>query len=88
MLQFTQGSWTYAAYTQQFKDFLRMFLQQFSDVFKCVTFIKGLSSFQLHTQATYHRSYQKDYIMLLVELKIFLNDFVPDSPNFGQASSY
>jgi hypothetical protein len=88
MLQFAQGSWTYAAYTQLFKDFLRRFLQQFSDVFKCVAFIKGLSNFQLHTQATYHRSHRKDYVMLLVEFKKFLNDFVTDSPNFGQASLY
>jgi hypothetical protein len=43
MLLLTQGQ-TYVVYTQQFNDFLRRSRQQFSDVFHCVTFMKGLAN--------------------------------------------
>jgi hypothetical protein len=40
-----------------------------------------MAIFHLHTHARFHRSQQKGYIMPVVELKNFLNDFVADSPH-------
>jgi hypothetical protein len=70
LLLLMQGSLTYAACNQQFNDFLRRSRQQFSDEFQCVTFIKGMSYFELQTQVKSHRSQQKDNNMPLAELHI------------------
>jgi hypothetical protein len=51
----TQGNMSYAAYTQQFIDFLRRPRQHLKDDLQCVRFIGGLANFQLLTQAKSHR---------------------------------
>jgi hypothetical protein len=63
----TQGSMSYALYTQQFNDFLRQSSQKLTADDKCVRFINGLASFELKTQAKSHRS-QRGYNVQLVEL--------------------
>jgi ADP-ribose pyrophosphatase YjhB (NUDIX family) len=56
MLSLTQGSMSYALYTQQFNDFLRRSRQNLTVDVQCVRFINGLANFELKTQAKSHRS--------------------------------
>jgi hypothetical protein len=74
-------------YTQRFNDFLLRSRHQLSDVFKCVTFIKGLPNFELQTEAKSYHFQHKDYNMPLVELQSFLIDLVTDSPHLDQEVS-
>jgi hypothetical protein len=86
MLNFTQGSMSYALYTQQFNDFLRLSREKRTADVQCVRFINGRANFELKTQAKSHRS-QRDYNVQLVELQNFMNDVVTDSPHLGGARS-
>jgi hypothetical protein len=67
LLNFTQGSMSYAFYTKQFNDFLRRSRQNLTADVQCVRFINGMANFALKTQAKSHRS-QKGYNVTLVEL--------------------
>jgi hypothetical protein len=73
---------SYAAYTEQFNDFLRRFRKHMTYDHQCVRFICGLAHFQLQTQAKSHRS-QKAYTLKFVEQHNFLNDVVTDSTHMG-----
>jgi hypothetical protein len=55
-LSLTQGSMSYALYTQQFNDFLRRSRHQLTADVQCVRFINGLANFELKTHAKSHRS--------------------------------
>jgi hypothetical protein len=77
---------SYAAYTQEFNDFLWRSRQQVTTDLQCVRFINGLPNFQLHTQAMSHRSH-KGYNLKIVELPNFLNDIVTESPHVGDVKS-
>jgi hypothetical protein len=82
LLNFTQGSMSYALYTQRFNDFLRRSRQKLTVDVQCVRFINGLANFESKTQAKSHRS-QRAYTVQLVELQNFLNDVVTYSPHLG-----
>jgi hypothetical protein len=82
LLNLTQGSTSYALYTQRFNDFLRRSRQNLTADAQCVRFINGLANFALKTQAKSHRS-QKGYNVTLVELQNFLNGVVTHSPELG-----
>jgi hypothetical protein len=71
LLNLTQGSMSYALYTQQFDDFLRRSRQKLTADVQCVRFINVLADFELKTQAKSHRS-QRGYNVQLVELKTSL----------------
>jgi hypothetical protein len=86
LLNLTQGSMSYALYTQRFNDFLRRSRQKITSDVQCVRFINGLANFELKTQAKSHRS-QRGYNVQLVELQNFLNDVVTDSPQLGGTRS-
>jgi phospholipase C len=86
MLSLTQGSMSYAVYTQQFDDFLRRSRQHMTVDVQCVRSINGLANFELKTHAKSHRS-QKGYNIKHVELQNFLNDVVTDSPHLGGMKS-
>jgi hypothetical protein len=49
MLNLTQGSMSYALYTQQFNDFLRRSRQKLTADVQCVRFINGMANFELKT---------------------------------------
>jgi ADP-ribose pyrophosphatase YjhB (NUDIX family) len=49
MLNLTQGSMSYALYTQRFNDFLRRSRQKLTVDVQCVRFINGLANFELKT---------------------------------------
>jgi phenylalanine-4-hydroxylase len=68
MIGLTQGSMSYANYTQQLNDFLWRSRQPLTDDFQCARFINGLANFQLHNEAKSHRSLQKGLGMPVVEL--------------------
>jgi hypothetical protein len=86
LLSLTQGSMSYALYTQQFNDFLRWSRQQLTVDVHCVRFINGLANFELRTHAKSHRSL-RGYSVKLVELQNFLNDVVTNSPHLGGVRS-
>jgi hypothetical protein len=56
MLGLTQGSMSYARYTQHFNDSSRRSRQHLTDDLHCVRLINELASFQFQTQAKSHRS--------------------------------
>jgi hypothetical protein len=60
LLNLTQGSMSYALYTQQFNDFLRRSRQKLTADVQCLRFINGLANFELKTQAMSYRS-QRGY---------------------------
>jgi hypothetical protein len=86
MLSLTQGSMSYALYTQHFNDFLRRSRHKLTADVRCVRFINGLANFELKTQAKSHRS-QRGYNVQLVELQNFPNDVVTDAPHLGGVRS-
>jgi hypothetical protein len=86
VLNLTQGSMSYALYTQKFNDFLRRSRQKLTADVQCVRFINGLANFELKTQAKSHRSQRGDNVQL-VELQDVLNAVVTDSPHLGGVRS-
>jgi hypothetical protein len=56
LLGITQGNMSYAAYIQQFNDFLRRSRQNLTDDLQCVRFMNGLANFQILTQSKSCRS--------------------------------
>jgi hypothetical protein len=82
LLNLTQGSTSYALYTQHFNDYLRRSRQKLTCDVQCIRFINGMANFELKTRAKSCRS-QRDYNVQLVELQNFLNDVVSDSPRLG-----
>jgi hypothetical protein len=77
---------SYAVYTKQYNDFLRLSRQNLTANVQCVRFINGLAYFTLKNQAKSHRA-QKGYQVTMVELQNFLNDVVTDSPELGNIRS-
>jgi hypothetical protein len=71
LLSLTQGSMSYALYTQRFNDFLRRSRQNLTADVQCVRFINGLANFEKKTRAKSHR-YERGYNVKLVELKKLL----------------
>jgi hypothetical protein len=86
LLGITQGNMSYAAYTQQFNDFLRRSRKHLTYDLQRVRFISGLADIQLHPQTKSHRS-QRGYILPLVELQNFLNTIVTNSLHLGRVKS-
>jgi hypothetical protein len=59
MLGLTQGSLTYAKYTQLINDFLPRSRQPLTGDLQSIRFINGMANFKLHIQAKSHRYKQK-----------------------------
>jgi hypothetical protein len=86
LLNLTQGSMSYAIYTQQCNDFLRRSRQKLTANVQCVRFINGIANFELKTRAKSHRS-RRGCNVQLVELQNFPNDVVTNSPHLGGVRS-
>jgi hypothetical protein len=56
LLNHTQGSMSYALYTQRFNDFLRRSRPKLTADVQCVRFINDLANFELKIHAKSHRS--------------------------------
>jgi hypothetical protein len=75
LLNLTQGSMSYALYTQQFNDFLHRSRQKLMADVQSVRVINGLANFELRLKLS-HIALKEE----LVELQNFLNDVVTNSP--------